>query len=193
MTELRQNIEAQIALSDAEYALARDMFRPARVRRRGLLLAEGQCCDAIYFIFIERGALFSYKTGAAGDIHVVQLGLEGYWISDLYSFFAGAPALYGIEAVEDSQLLALDRASFERLCDEQPKFDRMFRIQIQNAYIDLQRRIAATFSEDGERRYRALTAEQPEIARRFPQYLITSYLGIRLPSISRIRKRLGHP
>jgi CRP-like cAMP-binding protein len=187
---LRQNIEAQIALSDAEYALARSMFRPARVRRRGVLLAEGERCDAIYFV--ERGALFSYKTGAAGDIHVVQLALEGYWISDLYSFFSGAPALYSIEAVEDSELLALERGSFERLCDELPKFDRMFRIQIQNAYIELQRRIAATFSEDGERRYRALTEEQPEVARRFPQYLIASYLGIKPQSLSRIRKRLGH-
>ena len=192
MTELlRHNIESQIALSDAEYALARSMFRPATVRRRGLLLAEGQRCDAIYFI--ERGALFSYKTGAAGDIHVVQFGVEGHWISDLYSFFSGAPALYSIEATEDSALLALDTAGFEQLCAAQPKFDRMFRIQIQNAYIELQRRLAETFSEDGERRYRALVDGQPAIARRFPQYLIASYLGIRPQSLSRIRKRLGSP
>ena len=186
---LRQNIEAQIALSDAEFALARAMFQPAQVRRRQLLLAEGERCDAIYFI--ERGALFSYSTDRAGEIHVVQLGVEGHWISDLYSFFAGAPALYSIEAAEDAELLALESASFARLCDELPKFDRMFRIQIQNAYIELQRRLAQTFSEDGERRYRALVEGRPEIVGRFPQYLIASYLGIRPQSLSRIRRRVG--
>lgn len=186
---LRQNIEAQIELTEAEYAHARAMFQPAQVRRRQLALAEGQRCDAIYFI--ERGALFSYSTDRAGEIHVVQLGVEGHWISDLGSFFSGAPALLSIEAADDADLLALSSASFARLCDSLPKFDRMFRIQIQNAYIELQRRLAQTFSEDGERRYRALVERQPEIAARFPQYLIASYLGIRPQSLSRIRRQLG--
>ena len=185
---LRQNIEATIALTDAEFALARGMFAPVAVRRKSLLLAAGDQCDYIYFV--ERGALFSYAADAGGDIHVVQFGLDGYWISDLDSFFSGMPALYTIEAVSDSALLAIDSRGFARLCDELPKFDRLFRIQIQNAYIDLQGRIARTFSDDGQRRYLALLAQHPEIAERFPQYLIASYLGIKPQSLSRIRKAL---
>ena len=102
---LRQSIEATIALSDAEFALARAMFTPVAVRKKALLLAAGEPCQAIYFI--ERGALFSYAADARGDIHVVQFGIDGYWIADLSSFFSGAPALFTIEALTDSALLAI--------------------------------------------------------------------------------------
>jgi len=62
---------------------------------------------------------------------------------------------------------------------EIPKFERFFRILIQNAYVSNQFRLTQSFSENAEARYLSLLDKQPTIFQRAPQYLIASYLGIK--------------
>lgn len=187
---IRDSIEKKIALrlTDEEFAFFSDLLRSKTVAKKEILISEGDRCPHIYFV--EKGALCSFLTTDTGEAHVVQFALEGYWISDLYSFFSEKPALYTIEALEDCQLLALDKAGFQTACDRLPKVERFFRLLIQNAYVHAQYRIARTFSADAEQRYLELLEEQPDIVQRVPQFLIASYLGVKPQSLSRIRKQI---
>jgi CRP-like cAMP-binding protein len=103
----------------------------------------------------------------------------------------GTPSLYSIDAMEDSEVLLLDNTSNEILYERVPKFERYFRILIQNAFIATQRRILSTISKTAEERYLEFLEKYPTLEQRVPQRQIASYLGITPESLSRIRRQLA--
>jgi CRP-like cAMP-binding protein len=190
MKSLKQNIENTIgqALSDEIF----DSFSPFLFEKafdkKHLLAEEGKICKYLYFI--GEGSCYSYIVNEKGDKHAIQFALEGYWISDLYSFFSGKPAVYTIETLEPTTALLLNRDNFNELCSTHPLFDHFFRILIQNAYVSMQYRLAKTNSEEAPHRYREFSKLHPDFIERIPQYLIASYLGIKPQSLSRIRSEM---
>lgn len=158
--------------------------------KKDVIVEEGQLCKHIYFI--TEGSCSSSYTDEKGEDHAIQFALEGYWISDLYSFFSGKKSIYTVEALEPIKALVLNRESFQKACDTMPIFDKYFRVLIQNAFVALQYRLAKTNSEDAEHRYSEFSKTYPDFVQRIPQYLIASYLGIKPQSLSRIRKELAN-
>src|SRR5699024_10266788 len=120
-----------------------------------------------------------------------QFALEGYWITDHYSFFARKKSVYTVEMLEAGELLVLNVEKFDELCKTSHLYEHFFRLLIQNAFISLQYRLALTNSEDAEHRYLAFADKYPHFIQRIPQYLIASYLGIQPQSLSRIRQSLA--
>lgn len=186
---LRSHIARYIELTDEEFERCTQLFIPKKVRKRGFLLQEGDVCKQI--AFVTKGCLRSYTVDSKGDEHVMQFAIESWWISDLYSFLSGEPGTYYIDALEDSELLLIDNGSYERLCTDVPKFERFFRLLLQNNYIATQRRIAASLSMSAEDQYLHLLRSYPNIIKRVSQRHIASYLGITPEALSRIRKRLS--
>ena len=190
-TLLKNHIEKKInqSLSEHDFDKFIKLVFEKSFEKRDLLVEEGGFCNYIYFI--EQGACYSYLTDEKGEKHVIQFALEDYWISDLYSFFSGKKAIYSIEVLEQTKVLALNKDSFQKACDTIPTFDRFFRILLQNAYVTLQQRMAKTNSEEGENLYKEFSKIHPDFIQRVPQYLIASYLGIKPESLSRIRKGIA--
>lgn len=188
--KLRSNIEQKISakLTDKEFDAFLQLFERKSLKKKNTLLREGQYCDHIYFV--EKGILYSYMINEAAEKQVVQLALEDYWIADLFSFFSKKPCLHAIEVIEDSEVLVLSRTNFENACNQLDKFERYFRILIQNAYVASQYRLTQNFNSNAAARYLELIEKHPDILQRVPQYLIASYLGIKPQSLSRIRKNL---
>jgi CRP-like cAMP-binding protein len=190
--QLRENIENTLGekLSENDFKQFCILLK-SRVFSKGEFLAEeGKKCDHLYFI--ERGSCYSYITNTKGDNHVVQFALEGYWISDLYSFFSGSKGIYIISCLEECSVMELSKENFDKICDISPVFDRFFRLLIQKAYVAMQYRLIKTTSDEAEARYEEFSKLHPKFAQRVPQYLIASYLGIRPQSLSRIRKDIAH-
>lgn len=187
---LKTNIEKTInqTLSDDEFGQFSKLLFEKTYDKKTLLLEEGNFCNYVYFI--EEGSCYSFITDNKGEKHAIQFGLEGYWISDLYSFYSGRKAIYNIETLEPIKVLMLNKENFEKACCTIPLIDRFFRILIQNAYVALQYRLAKTNSEDAEHRYEEFAKIHPDFVQRIPQYLIASYLGIKPQSLSRIRKEM---
>ena len=190
IVSLKSNIEKTIkeAISDSDFKAFRDFMFEKTFDKKDFLVEEGELCNYIYFI--EEGSAYSFIMDNKGDKHTIQFALEGYWISDLYSFYSGRESIYSIEALEPLKVLMLNKDNFEKACCSIPMIDRFFRILIQNAYVSLQYRLAKTNSEDAEHRYEEFSKLHPDFTQRIPQYLIASYLGIKPQSLSRIRKEL---
>jgi CRP/FNR family transcriptional regulator len=189
LDQLLESIELTLGakLPSAEVARIGLLFKESSFSKGTFLAEEGKQCSQIYYI--EKGSCYSYLTDMAGEKHVIQFALEGFWISDLYGFFSGAPAIYTVEALEDGSAMTLAKEDFEKICAHSPLFDRFFRLLIQSAYVALQYRLVKTKSAEAEGRYNEFSKLHPAFAQRIPQYLIASYLGIRPQSLSRIRKR----
>lgn len=190
-TLLKNSIEKytkQTLTPDCE-ALFNSLVFEKTFDKKTCIIEEGSACKYIYFIL--EGSCYSFLADAKGDPHVIQFALEGYWISDLYSFYSGKKAIYTIETLEPTRVLMINQENFEKACETMPIFERYFRILIQNAYVSMQYRLAKTTSEEAEARYVEFSQLHPDFIQRMPQYLIASYLGIQPQSLSRIRKKLA--
>ena len=157
--------------------------------KKDIIVEEGRNCNQVYFI--TEGSCYSYMTDEKGEDHAIQFALEGYWITDQFSFFSGKKAIYNVKALETVKALVLNKDNFQKACDHIPSLDRYFRILIQNAFVALQYRLAKTNSETAEHRYAEFAKSYPQFIQRIPQYLIASYLGIKPQSLSRIRKEIA--
>ena len=186
---LHQKVSGTISLSDEQFDFCKTLFQPKKLRKKRFLLGEEDVCKHI--AFEEKGVLRSFVIDEKGAEHILQFSLDGWWVSDLSSFLTGEPSQYNIEALEECELLLLDKASWNHLLEEIPAFERYFRMLIQNNLIVTQRRLIAAFSNTAEERYHQLLQYFPDIIHRVPQHMIASYLGITRETLSRVRGQLA--
>ncbi|RYY90683.1 MAG: Crp/Fnr family transcriptional regulator, partial [Chitinophagaceae bacterium] len=156
-----QSFQEKVPLTGEERATIQQFLTPKKLRRKQYLLQEGDPCRHI--AFVEKGALKLYHVDAGGSEHIVQFALEGWTISDLYSFLTGEAATYNIEALEDAELVLISKAAHEELLQKVPKYETYIRLQITSAYLALQRRLTSIFSQSLEERYKNLLQQYPTI------------------------------
>ena len=186
---LFQKLDEKIKLTEEEKELCKSFFTPKKLRKRQYILQEGDVCK--YTAFVEKGMLRSYTIDEKGNEHIMQFAFEGWWIADQFSFLTGEPAIYTIDALEDSELLLLSKQAEEQLLQRIPKFERYFRILLQNSLIATQRRLIGSLSQTAEERYNQLIQTCPTIPQRVPQHMMASFLGITPETLSRVRKQLA--
>ena len=188
-SQLLKSIHQKVELTPAEQESIKRYFIPKKIRKRQFLLNAGDVCQ--YIAFVEKGMLRSFSVDDSGHEHVMQFAVEGWWISDMNSFLSGDEAVYNIEALEDSELLLLNKPEMENMNRQLPKMEHYFRILMQNNIVALQRRIIASMSFSAEQKYVKLMDVCPDIIARAPQQHIASYLGITPETLSRIRKQVS--
>jgi hypothetical protein len=105
----------------------------------------------------------------------MQFALEGWWISDLSSFYWKCVYLHyrGFRRFR----IVIAYPAREDLMKQLPVFERYQRILLQNAFIALQGRINGALNASAEEKYTNLTVSYPDITR-VPQHIIASYLGL---------------
>lgn len=189
---LRANIERTISQSigDDCFDKFQSFFFERSFDKKHILVQKGEPCKYVYFIY--EGSAYSYLLDENGEKHAIQFALEGYWISDSYSFFSNNTAIYMVETLEPVRAFVLPKENFEKLCSSDPLFDKFFRILNQNAMVALQYRLAKDHSSDAMERYVEFSTKNSHFIQRIPQYLIASYLGIKPQSLSRIRNQLAN-
>lgn len=181
---LRTALSRYVDLSEPDMERIAACFKPRRLRKRQLFLQEGDSSNR--FAFVETGAMYSYTADLKGH-HVVQFAFEGNWIGDLLSYSFNQPSKRNIEALEDAEILVIERSGHEGLLREVPGYETYFRCIVQNAYALLQERLLDTIGRPAEERYSMLLYREPRLMNRVPQSLIASYLGITRETLSRVR------
>jgi CRP-like cAMP-binding protein len=186
-----KKINEVIHLTSDEEAIFKNYLMPKKLRKKQFILQEGDICK--YSIFVEKGLLRSYSVNEKGNDQVVQFALEGWWIADLYSFITGEPSRYNIDALEDCELLLINNDGLKEVRRQIPKFLEFSFLQMQNAYIALERRWSHMVTLSTEERYNKLLDKYPDIVQRVPQHMIASYLGLTPETLSRAKKQITLP
>lgn len=121
----------------------------------------------------------------------MQFASETWWVADNVSLAGGTPSQYFIDAIEDSEVLAIDPQSHEKLVNEVPGYAAAFRRGLQRHAAAKDDRIVRSMAATAEERYLDFLKTYPSIAQRVPQWMVASYLGISPETVSRIRKKLS--
>lgn len=176
-----------IPLDKKEMEMVKASFQPRQYRKRQYILQEGDICKQ--FNFVVKGCLRLYKVDKKGNIHIIQFAPENWWLMDIGSYHFKKPSELNIDALEDTMVLQISHENLVQLYSNAPKFDRIFRTLIENAYVSLQKRHLQNISSTAEDRYLSFQQSYPQLNRRLPQTYVASYLGITPEFLSRLRNR----
>lgn len=187
---IKANILKYIPANQDELDFFTSKFEIVSLKKKERFVTTGEYCRHI--AFVNKGCLRSFIFDKNGDEHILQLATEDYWISDMYSFLSGLPAIYTIEAIENSELFKINAEALEETYQYFPRFERFFRLLIQKSYVSSQQRILSNLSENSEEKYLAMIEKAPSLIQRVPQQYIASYLGITPESLSRIKRKIFH-
>jgi CRP-like cAMP-binding protein len=174
-----------LPLKDEDIKMLAARVTQRQVKRRQMILQEGFVCR--HYTFVEKGCFKLYGVDESGTEHNLRFAAENDWIADLGSFYSEKPSRLFIEAVEASVILQIERQDLLFLFINVHKFDRNFRIIVEEKFIELQNRLLQNFSSNAHQCYLDFLEQYPALAQRLPNTQIASYLGITPEFLSKIR------
>lgn len=187
-TTVLEALKNFVSVNDEEGIAFLNILKEKHLKRKQLLIREGDVCDFAVFIF--SGCLRYYYIQNGEDC-TGQFFFENGWYSDYESFLSGKPSIQNIEALEDCVLYAFTRKDLEKLYIEYPVFEKFGRLMAERAVLGLMKKNEILSIYTHEERYLQLITDRPKVVERVSLKYIASYLGMKPESLSRIRTRLS--
>ena len=178
-----------IQLRDKEKNELRKRMIEKHVKRRQFILQQDDVCK--YYSFVISGCFKMFGVDDHGVEHNIQFAAENDWIADIGSFHSGKESKLYIEAIEPAVVLQIDKTNLVYLYHNYPKFDRIFRVMMEEKFIELQNRVLQNISSTADERYVDFLQQYPLLANRLPNTQIASYLGITPEFLSKLRRING--
>lgn len=186
---LIHNIQEVVPLQEQDILLIEDTFKPVHLKKKQFLLQKGESSN--HMRFVADGCIKLYNIDDSGKERILQFGIQGWWVNDLYAYLTQKPATLFMQAITDSIVLQIHRDQLNTLYDKIHMMDRFFRIKTQNGYIALQERTLNAMSQTAEERYIEFIRRYRIMGQQIPQYMIASFLGITPEHLSTLRKNLA--
>jgi CRP/FNR family transcriptional regulator, anaerobic regulatory protein len=180
-----KNVAKHINLEESEILYFISLLKTKQIQKGDSVLKEEQICKEINFV--HSGILRGFYKTKAGKESTIMFAITDWWITDMFCFVNQQPAMLNIEAVEESIVFQLLKVDLDELYIKVPKFERFFRIVMQNAYIREQLRVIENLSLSAEDRYHNFLAKYPLVVKQVTQKQIAAYLGITPEFLSTIR------
>lgn len=188
-TILIQNIKELVPIDEVDVPIIKEAFNPVHLKRKQFLLKMGDPSN--HMRFVADGCVRVYSINPDGNENILQFGVSGWWVNDLYAYLTQKPATFFIQAITDSTLLQIHRTRLNQLFDQLPMMDRFFRIKTQMGYVALQERTIQTMNKTAEQRYLEFIKRYRNMEQQIPQYMIASFLGVTPEHLSTIRKKIS--
>ena len=172
-------------LNIQEIEAVRAVSKLKKIRKRQYILQEGDVCH--YNCFVVKGCLRMYRVGEDGIEHILRFAVENWWMSDRESYNNNFPSKCNIDALEDCELILIERTDFLHLLATIPKLKQFIDSLLARSYDAIQDRVMGAISYSAEEKYQNFITRFPDIFYRVPLHMIASYLGVSRETLSRVR------
>ncbi|OIQ18020.1 MAG: cyclic nucleotide-binding protein [Flavobacterium sp. MedPE-SWcel] len=186
--KLIQHLRKSVTITNDEEIVVRKCFKTKVLKKKEMLLFAGD--TSTHMQYIAEGCLRCYYMDEQAKEHIIQFGIEEWWVNDLYSYLTQTPAKQFVQAVENSTIVQIHKDDLDELYDKVPSIERFFRFKFERAYVALQDHTINAMSKTAEERYDEFRFKYRDIEQRVPQYMVASYLGITPEFLSSIRKKI---
>ncbi len=183
---LRKQIEEIVKLTDEEFDFVLAHFQKKLFKKHQIVLHEGDF--ALFDFFVVKGLMRVSRLDSDGKEHILQFGMENWWITDAEAFHHKTKSTLIVDCLEDTETLSLTLDNKEKLCNQLPKIQTFFLKKTTNGYIALQKRILCFLSSNANDRYHNLLTLYPGLIQRVSKSMIASYLGVTRETLSRLSK-----
>jgi len=184
--KIKTVIRSMVSVSEAELSELLSTCKVALFKRNDVLSNPGEIPHEIYFI--TKGMIRVTITDNEGTEHTIHFALENQFIADYSGFILKQPALYALQALEDTEVIVMPRKSIEWGYTNMKKGDRLGRLIAEYYFIYQDNRLKNLYSRTPKERYDSINEVFPNIHYRVPQHMIASYLGITPVHLSRLKK-----
>ncbi len=184
-----EHIRQRVKLTEVEAAAVQARLKERSYLKGQYVVQSGDICRNQTFVL--EGKLRTFYLDDEGNEHIVAFGFENWWVGDICSFSTQTVAEFNTECIDFTRVVQLSYEDMEELYEEVPILERYFRLIIQRAYGNMSKRIIHNHSMSAKQRYLLFLDSYPEVARKVPQYMIASYLGITKEFLSSLRKQIA--
>jgi CRP-like cAMP-binding protein len=182
-------IEYFIRLDASEKDFISSLAVAKTFQKGDYFLRTGQVCREVGFI--EKGLIRYSGTKRNGEEITMEFGRENEFTSNYQSFLDHSASERSIQCLETSEILVISYDNLQRLYEEVREGQKFGRLICEHLYLQSLRQIDSIYADEPEQRYLNFVRDYPDLQQRIPQYYISSYVGVKPPSLSRIRKRLS--
>jgi len=183
---LKKFLSTYADFSDEELTSIISKFKIRHVKSNEFLLSQGDVCKDL--LFVQKGCLRLYYLKDEIEVSV-WFSFEHSSAIEVNSFISGKPTNYFLQAIEDSEVLCLSKKELDKLCDTQPRMQRMMKAFWEDVILNLISRFTALQTDSAEKRYLDLLSN-PTYMNQIPLKYLASFIGVTPTSLSRIRRQI---
>jgi len=188
-TQLIETIGHFIHMEEEEKAFISSLFVSKQYQKNEYFLREGQVCREAGFI--KKGLIRYYSVQDSGEELTFDFGKENEFTCNYESFLDHSPSLRNIQCLEPSEILTISYDRLQLLYEKVKEGQKFGRLICEHLYLYAIKKISSLYIDRPDQRYLHFVTHYPDLQQRIPQYYISSFVGVKPPSLSRIRKRLS--
>ncbi len=137
--KLVEHIRKFVPLGNIEQGIIERYTKHISLEQYSYLLQKGEINSSIYFV--EKGCLRMFFEKTKSIELTTQFAIEGWWLADFFSFIDNTPSEYFIQALEQSEIISVDKTMYHELLKEIPQLNKYFGIIMQKNIAASQLRI----------------------------------------------------
>jgi CRP/FNR family transcriptional regulator, anaerobic regulatory protein len=176
-----------VDFKEEEIEPVKEFIQIVQLKKNKIFINEGEIAKQI--AFTNSGYLRVYYNHDGEEITRDITPLHSF-ATALPSFVSQTPSFEIISAITDCELFVIQKEDLEYFYSELPKWERLGRRIIEEMFVESQRRIYSFITETAETRYKRILKQYPDIIHDVPLKYIADFLGIKLQSLSRLRKNI---
>lgn len=177
-------------ISENDFQLAIPYLTEQKTQKGENFNLVGLICKNL--AFIQKGIFRIYLTNEkTGEQQNFFFFTENEFLVSIKSFLNQTPCNYTIEALEESEIIQISHANLMEVYKLSHAWETFGRKLAEQHFMFLQQRTESLLIKTAQERYEDMVQQSPNIINRIPLYHISSYLGIKGPSLSRIRKKIS--
>ncbi|MEM0542904.1 Crp/Fnr family transcriptional regulator [Flavobacterium sp. j3] len=174
-------------LSDEELEAFVAIFTPLSIKKLDHLFLENDMVSHIYFI--NDGTMRGYYNRRNTEI-TTNFYFGPTIVTDLIAVRTKEPTKMNVQALKYSNCMVAKFSDLDDLIDKYPNIETVFFKFLEHLYLFGVMRQHSFIFDTPQERYVKLFGERPKVVAEIPQRYISSYLGIKPETLSRIRKRI---
>jgi CRP-like cAMP-binding protein len=186
MKDLLTYINSFSDFSESGWNILLPILTKLEFKKGDHLIHADKICDSLYFI--SKGYCRAYSIQDGVDVNTF-FYFETDIATNMNSYLFGTKSTFAIQACEPLTAIKLEKSKIAEVSKRSPEIELIGKRNLQliaakqEKQLELYRLLTAT------QRYEYLESNQPEILQRVPLTLLSSYLGVKRETLSRIRKK----
>ena len=186
--QLEKYIRTVVELSKEDFAIIESIIVEKKIKKGEHFIKVGETCKKL--AFFSQGYFRYYVIDKKGNEITSDFLFRPNIVTSYTSYITELPSQTYVQAMENISLFVLNKSAMEQLYTKSLKINILGRKIAELVSVHYEQRLLNILNKTAEEKYRLLLMTNPEYIQKIPLQYISSYLGIKQETLSRVRKKI---